>query len=298
MAFSSQTVPLCAGLGLRAPHVEQVIERFTARKAHGLPAWMEVHGENIMDGGLPLAQMEIVRQHCDISIHAVGLSLGTCTPWSATTVAHLEKLRVLKERLTPALISDHLTWNTLDDVFLNDLIPLPYTEESLNTVCENITRTQETLNQKILIETPARYIAYGESSIPEAEFMGTMVQRTGCGILLDVNNIFVTAHNMGHTATQMIKDLPKGAIGEIHLAGHTQMICDNAPVLIDSHDAPVAKKVWELFTMAIHHIGATPTLIERDGNIPPLSELLAEVRTANLHLQKLNAPHDTVSHVA
>ena len=194
--------------------------------------------------------------------------------------AHLERLAALVERLDPALVSEHLSWSVAAGAYLNDLLPLPYTGESLELVGEHVQRVQDRLGRRLLVENPSGYLAFAASTIPEVEFLGALARRTGCGLLCDVNNAYVTCRNTGGDAEAYLDAVDPDAVGEIHLAGHAVNDADGAPVLIDDHGAPVADAVWRLYARALGRFGAVPTLIEWDTDLPPLPRLLDEAATA------------------
>jgi uncharacterized protein (UPF0276 family) len=274
----SSPIPASAGIGLRFPH-----HRFVLEHQPDVP-WYEVHPENYMAGGAPLRHLEAIRRDRPISLHAVGLSLGGTDPLDE---AHLERLRRLIERIEPGLVSDHLSWSTVDRVYLADLLPLPYTEEALAIAAANIERAQTALGRRILIENPSTYLTFTHSTIAEGEFLATLAARTGCGILLDVNNLYVSASNHGWIAADYLAALPPAAIGEIHLAGHaSRELADGQIVRIDDHGSPVCDAVWQLFREVLSRFGARPTLIEWDTAIPPFPMLAGEARQAQAVLDR------------
>lgn len=237
--------------------------------------WLEVHGENYFcDGGQPLRMLEHLRGHYPLSAHCVGLSLGAVEP---VELRHLQKLKSLIARFEPALVSDHLSWGKVDGIHFNDLLPLPFTEESLAVVCRNVEQTQEFLGRQILVENVSSYLTYRHSCIPEWEFIAEVSRRTGCGILLDVNNIYVNAVNHGIDAGDYLAGIPVAAVKEIHLAGFEE----TDGCLIDTHSRRIADPVWQLFADAVRQFGPRPTLIEWDADIPPLAVLLEEAATAD-----------------
>jgi len=265
-----------AGLGLRAPHIGEVIR---TRPAVG---WFEVHSENYLGGGAPLSRLEAIRRHYPLSLHGVGLSLGSA---EGPDPLHLRRLKALIARTEPFLVSDHLSWSISGGVYLNDLLPLPYTEEALGLFGRNLSMAQEALGRRLLIENPSRYLQYRDEPIPEAEFMGELVRRTGCGVLLDVNNIFVTCQNLGLDADAFLDGyfdaVPAAAIGEIHLAGHAEIERNGHKLLIDDHGSRVKEPVWALYRRTIGKLGKTPSLIEWDKDIPAFEILLEEGRRAD-----------------
>lgn len=256
------------GVGLRAPHYRAMLER--------LPAigWLEVHSENFFgDGGQPHWFLERLRAQYPLGVHGVGLGLGSLEPLSST---HLAKLARLIARYEPFLVSEHLCWNAVDGVHLNDLLPLPYTEEALDHLCARVDAVQATLRRRVLIENISSYVRFAHSTIPEWEFVAALAARTGCGILLDVNNVHVSACNHGFDAHTYLDAMPADAVGEIHLAGFERV--DDC--LVDTHSRPVCDEVWRLYARTIERIGSRHTLIEWDKDIPPLDDLLAEARKA------------------
>lgn len=237
--------------------------------------WLEVHGENYFcDGGQPLRVLEHLRCHYPLSVHCVGLSLGAVEP---VELRHLQKLKSLIACFEPVLVSDHLSWGKVDGIHFNDLLPLPFTEESLAVVCRNVEQTQEFLGRQILVENVSSYLTYRHSCIPEWEFIAEVSRRTDCGILLDVNNIYVNAVNHGIDAGDYLAGIPVAAVKEIHLAGFEE----TDGCLIDTHSRRIADPVWQLFADAVRRFGPRPTLIEWDADIPPLAVLLEEAATAD-----------------
>jgi uncharacterized protein (UPF0276 family) len=265
--------PVSVGIGLRAPHIDEVIESRPAI------AWLELHAENYMSTGPAPRPLETIRENYAISLHGVGLSLGTA---EGLDNEHLRRLRALVDLCAPMLVSEHLSWSVSGGVYLNDLLPLPYTEEALVLVARNIDMAQETLGRRILIENPSRYLSFRYSSIAEPEFLTTLARRTGCGLLCDVNNVFVTCTNLGLDATHYLDAFPVDTIGEIHLAGHSRVLRDGVSMLIDDHAARVAPPVWELYRRLVARTGAVPTLVEWDKALPSLGVLLGEARAAAL----------------
>jgi uncharacterized protein len=266
------SIPAETGIGLRFPHHRSVIE------TRPDIAWLEIHPENYMGGGAPLACLETIRRDYPIACHGVGLSLGSA---EGLDRAHLERLRALIERIAPGLVSEHLSWSVVGGVYLADLLPLPMTEEALAIVCRHVDETQNFLQRRILIENPSSYLRYRHSTIPEWEFLAAVAARTGCLILCDVNNIFVSAGNHGWDPLRYLAALPPAAIGEIHLAGHSLRRLDDGTMLrIDDHGSRVAPEVWSLYRAALQRCGAVPSLIEWDNDIPPIETLLEEARIA------------------
>jgi uncharacterized protein len=261
------------GVGFKPEHFAAVLEE---RPDLG---FLEIHAENYMGaGGPPHRRLEAIRERYPLSLHGVGLSIGSPGPLDR---AHLTRLARVAERYEPAVVSEHLAWSTHDGAFLNDLLPLPYTDETLERVCEHIDLVQTMLRRTMLLENPSTYVAFAETTMSETEFLGEIVRRTGCGLLLDVNNIFVSATNHGFDPYRYLADFPLAAVGEIHLAGCADDRDDAGfPLLIDAHDSPVRDAVWLLYAQAIRRLGATPTLIEWDNDVPAWPALLEEARRA------------------
>jgi uncharacterized protein (UPF0276 family) len=260
-----------AGIGLRARHVGELLARRPA-----VP-WVEVHAENYMADARALASLEAVRREYPVSLHGVGLSLGSAGPLDRH---HLDRLRRLADIIEPCLVSEHLSWSTRGGAYLNHLLPLPYTLETLGVVAAHVEEVQERLARRILVENPSNYLRFRHSAMPEAEFLAELTRRTGCGLLCDVNNVYVSAWNVGLDAEAYLDALPASAVGEMHLAGHVANDADGQTILIDDHGSPVAAPVWRLFGRALERFGSRPTLIEWDTDIPELDVLLGEARTA------------------
>jgi uncharacterized protein (UPF0276 family) len=242
-------------------------------------AFMEVHTENYMGDGLPIRYLDAVRRDLPISLHGVGLSLGSA---EGLDPVHLDRVRRVAERIEPGLVSEHVAWSVSGGDYLADLLPLPMTEEALAIVCRNVDQMQNTLKRTILVENPATYVQFRHSTIPEWEFMAAIAARTGCGILCDINNIFVSAKNHGWDASAYLAKLPATAIGEIHLAGHSvRRLPDGGTLRIDDHGSRVIEDVWSLYGEALRMIGPVPTLIEWDTDVPPLDVLVGEARHAD-----------------
>jgi len=240
-------------------------------------AWFEVHTENYFGGGTRLRILESIREHYPLSLHGTALSVGSA---DGLDTRHLTRVAETVARLEPALVSEHLSFSRVDETYLADLLPLPLTEEALALVCRNVDQMQDALGRQILIENPSSYLRFRHSTIPEWEFLSELSARTGCGILCDVNNIYVSAHNHGWDASAYLAALPADAIGEIHLAGHTAREIAGSTVLIDDHGCRVSEPVWKLFDEAIARFGSKPTLIEWDTNIPDFSILQDEASRA------------------
>ena len=264
------------GIGLRLPHVAEIA---AARPDLG---FIEVHAENYIAETAALDRLLELRRDYPVSVHGVALSLGSAGELDRV---HLGRFKALIERVEPMLVSEHLAWSAIGGAYLNDLLPLPYTEESLEVFCRHVGEAQETLGRRLLIENPSSYLRFRHSTIPEAEFLTETARRTGCGVLCDVNNIYVSATNFRFDPIAYLDALPVPAIGEIHLAGHKA--AQNVDILIDDHGSRVAPPVWELYAAALKRFGPVPTLIEWDTNLPALDVLLDEVR----HAQQLANRH-------
>ena len=271
-ALASTSIPATAGIGLRFQHHREVAEQ-----KPGI-GWMEVHSENYMGGGAALGYLAAIRRDYPISLHGVGLSLGTAEGIDAR---HLKRLAELVQRIEPGLISEHVAWSVSDGTYLADLLPLPMTEEALDVVCRGVSTMQDGIRRQVLVENPSSYLRYRHSTIPEWEFMAAIAHRTGCGILCDVNNIVVSASNHGFDARDYVNNLPARGIGEIHVAGHSiRELGGGRSIRIDDHASRVSGEVWDLLGHAIARFGAVPTLIEWDNEIPGLSTLLDEAAKA------------------
>jgi uncharacterized protein (UPF0276 family) len=241
--------------------------------------WFEVHAENYMGGGRPLMHLEAIRRDYPIALHGVGLSLGSA---DGLDEPHLVRLRALAERVDPGLVSEHLSWSASGAAHFPDLLPLPLTEESLEVVCRNVEATQQFLGRRILLENPSSYLRYRHSTIPECEFIAAVAARTGCGLLCDVNNLFVSACNHGFDALAYLRALPAPSIGEFHLAGHrVRRLDDGRSMRIDDHGSRVSPEVWALYAEAVALVGRRPTLIEWDTEVPALAVLLEEAAKAD-----------------
>ena len=257
------------GIGLRSRHVSEIA---ATRPEIG---FLEVHAENYMAETPAVDRLLELRRDYPVSVHGVAVSLGSAEELDRS---HLARFKALIDRVEPALVSEHLAWSAIGGAYLNDLLPLPYTEESLHLFCRHVEEAQEELGRRLLIENPSSYLRYRHSPIPEPEFVTAVVRRTGCGMLCDVNNIHVSARNFGFDPVAYLEALPIAAIGEIHLAGHHA--ANDVDILIDDHGSRVAKPVWELYAAALRRFGPVPTLIEWDTNLPALAVLLDEARHA------------------
>ena len=275
------TIPARAGIGLRAPHYGEVLNQ---RPAIG---WLEVHSENFFgDGGEHLYFLEQIREYYPLSLHGVGLSLGSTDAFDDT---HLTKLKHLIERFQPDLVSEHVCWGSVGHRHLNDLLPLPYTEEALDHMVDRVSQAQDILGRQILIENVSSYLEFAVSDIPEWEFVATVAQRAGCGILLDVNNIYVNACNHSFDSALYLDAIPAQYIKEIHLAGFSVNTIDDTEILIDTHSRPVADAVWALYSETVQRFGAIPTLIEWDMNLPSLDTLLDQAQRADAIINEQHA---------
>ncbi|MEO7177983.1 MAG: DUF692 domain-containing protein [Allosphingosinicella sp.] len=256
------------GLGLRAQHYPEFLDS-------AVPVdFVEVISENFMiSGGRPLHVLDRVRARHPVALHGVSMSIGSADGLDRD---HLSRLKTLVDRVDPLFVSDHLCWTRIDGFNSHDLLPLPYTEEAMGVVCANIIHAQEVLGRVMLIENPSSYVQFAHSAATEWQFMAEMCARTGCDLLLDVNNIFVSASNHGFDALAYIDGIPAERVRQIHLAGHSQ----GAELLIDTHDREVPASVWDLYAAALARVGPVATMIERDDAIPPLGELLAELDIA------------------
>lgn len=281
MSRALGTIPAAAGIGLRAEHYRAVLEISPA------VGWFEVHSENYFGmGGAPLRYLAAVRADYPVSLHGVGLSLGSTDPLDER---HLLRLKNLIDRIEPALVSEHLAWSSSGGHYLNDLAPLPYTEEALDHVVEHVDRAQDVLDRRLLIENPSSYLEYRHSTLPEWEFLAEAARRSGAGILLDVNNVYVSCRNHGWDPSRYLGSIPGELVGEFHLAGHTRKRFADGDILIDTHDQPVCEAVWDLYAEALALFGPRPTLIERDANLPPLAKLLDEAGRAQRLLEMRHA---------
>ena len=279
LRFPNHSIAGQAGTSFKHEHLPAIM-------ADGKPkGFFEVHTEHYMGaGGPPHRALEAIRQDNPVSLHGVCMSIGGPQPLDRE---HLGRFRSLVERYQPALVSEHLAWSTHENTFFNDLLPLPYTNETLSRVCEHIDEVQQAIGRPILLENPSTYVTFRESTMSETDFIRTIARRTGCGLLLDVNNVFVSATNHGFSALDYLSDFPLAKVGEIHLAGHAEQADDEGErLLIDSHDGPVADAVWKLYEIVIQKCGPVPTLIEWDSNIPDWPVLKAEATAAQQILDR------------
>ena len=260
------------GIGLRSQHLDQLLEEPTR------PVFLEVHAENYLRPSPSRDKVMRLRRSFEFSVHAVGLSLGSA---DGIDDEHLERVARLVDQLQPALVSEHLSWSCFEGRFFNDLLPLPYTEESLEIVARNVGRVQDRLGRQIAIENPSGYLGFSVSTLTEAEFLDELARRSGCDLLLDINNVAVTAHNLGLDPAEWLNELPGEAIAQFHLAGHSRNVLDDgSSILIDDHGSRVCGRVWSLFGEVLQRFGPRPTLIEWDTDIPPLAVLLDEAARA------------------
>lgn len=273
--MSKTTLPRAAGIGLRPPHIGEVVRTRPA------VAWFEVHAENYFGGGANLAALQKVRADYPISLHGVGLGLGSAGPLD---IEHLTHFRSLMDRIEPQAVSEHLCWNRLDDECFNDLLPLPYSPAALDWMCARVSEAQDALGRPLLIENLSSYVAFDDDRIPEGEFLAALALRTGCGLLLDVNNLYVNEHNLGRDARAAMAALPLDAVAEIHIAGFE--VRDDG-LWLDTHGTPVRDEVWALLDEALTRFGPLPVLLERDTHLPGFDALLAESARAQRALDTL-----------
>lgn len=269
------TLPCRAGVGLKPEHYREIMS------SHPDVGWFEVHPENYMGaGGPPHHYLERIRQNYPISMHGVGLSIGGAGRLSRE---HLDRLRAFTHRYDPGQFSEHLAWSTHESVYLNDLLPLPYTRETLDLVADHVDEAQDVLGRRMLIENPSTYVVFDESEMSEIHFLDALARRTGCGLLLDLNNVFVSAGNHGFDPVAYVDAFPDAYVGEIHLAGHAAIDGgDDTLLLVDAHDRSVADPVWGLYRRFIARSGPLPTLIEWDNDVPDWATLHAEAKRADL----------------
>ncbi|MBL4646939.1 MAG: DUF692 domain-containing protein [Rhizobiales bacterium] len=272
-------VPMRAGLGLKPEHYHDILDAHS--EGGELPdiGWFEIHPENYMgEGGPPHHYLERIREHYPLSIHGVGLSIGGEGPLNKE---HLARLKSLNDRYQPGLFSEHLAWSSHESHFLNDLLPLPYTEATIDRVCDHIDELQQAIGRQILLENPSLYVAFDSSTMNEIEFLSRIAERTKCGLLLDINNVYVSATNQKYDHFDYVSRFPLHLVGEFHLGGHAPDQDETgAPLLIDAHDRAVDDEVWRLYERAVMLAGPLPTLIEWDNDIPPFAELAAQASQA------------------
>lgn len=275
-----------AGIGLRAAHHAEVVE------THPGVGWFEAHAENYMGRGIPFHYLSQVRRTWPVSLHGVGLSIGSA---DGLDRAHLARIADLVQAIEPVLVSEHLSWSTCRGAFLNDLLPLPYTGEMLDLVAHHVDEIQATLRRQVLIENPSIYLRYTLSTIAEGEFFAELVRRTGCGILCDVNNLYVNQRNHGSDPLAFLDAIPAEAVGEIHLAGHHVADHGDITILIDDHGSPVSEPVWDLYEQAIARAPAAATLIEWDCRLPSLDILVGQARLADEHRSAVLGARDVIA---
>ncbi|MCY3994737.1 MAG: DUF692 domain-containing protein [Rhodobacter sp.] len=273
VAHSPDRLPAAPGVGYKPKHFQDILD------SPGTVSWLEIHAENYMGGGgRPLAQLRRLAERFPISVHGVGMSVGGEAPLDPE---HLARLKTLVEWLEPASFSEHLAWSTHEGEFLNDLLPLPYNSETLARVCAHIDEIQSAIGRRMLLENPSTYLAFSETTLTEIEFLTEIARRTECGLLLDVNNVFVSAANQQTNATDYIDDFPLHLVDEIHLGGHEEDADENGErLLIDNHASEVVDHVWKLYEHAIARGGPKPTLIEWDNDVPDWPVLAAEAHRA------------------
>ncbi len=276
-------IPARAGAGLKACHYQDLLENEPDI------GWLEIHAENYMgDGGPPHHALRQIRDRYPISCHGVGLSIGSAR---ALNLEHLDRLKTVCARYSPGLFSEHLAWSTHDAGFFNDLLPVPYTRETVARVSEHIDQVQTHLGRQMLLENPSTYVAFAESEMSEIDFLKEVVGKTACGLLLDVNNVHVSATNQRYSAEGYLDEFPVEAVGEIHLGGHAEDEDDDgATLLIDAHDREVADPVWALYQGLIERIGPRPTLIEWDNDVPTWDVLYQDVQRADAILAAASSP--------
>ncbi len=281
--FPALSLARRAGASFKPQHLNAILEDTDP------VGFFEVHAENLMGaGGAPHAAFASIRERYPVSLHGVCMSIGGLQPLDQT---HLDRFAALVRRYEPALISEHLAWSTHETTYYNDLLPLPYTDETLARVCEHIDQVQEAIGRPILLENPSTYLLFTESTWEETAFIREIAERTGCGLLLDVNNVFVSATNHNFSALEYLDRFPLDKVGEIHLAGHDEQDDDEGEkLLIDSHDGPVSDAVWKLYEIVIRRAGPIPTLVEWDDEIPDWPILKAEAEAAEAILNAWDAP--------
>ena len=272
---SCSHLPVATGIGLRAAHHERVCDERPEI------AWLEVHTENFLGGGATPSMLDALSDRYAISLHGVGLSLGSV---DGLDEEHLARIAALVRRLDPAAVSDHVSWSVTGGVYFNDLLPIPYDEEALAVIVRNVMRFQEAIGRPVMVENPSTYLRHTQSDRAEPQFLAALCQRSGCGLLLDVNNVFVSAENHGDDAQAYLAAIAHLPIGEIHLSGHHLRQIGNRSIRIDDHGSPVSDPVWTLYERALSLIGPRPTLIEWDSALPPLETLLAEAGKAQTRL--------------
>jgi len=272
----THSLPCKTGIGLRAPHYREVLDHSPQI------AWVEVHSENFFGGGAPLHTLLRVREHYPVSLHGVGMGLASASPLDQT---HLSALRQLCDVIEPHAVSEHLCWNTASGIFINDLLPFPYTAAALQHVASRVEQVQQTLGRQLLVENLSSYLSFSQSEMSEGEFLADLSRRTGCGILFDVENLYVNSRNLNVDAHAFIQSLPADQIMEYHLAGYSI----RNGCFVDTHDHPVCAEVWALYKHVLEQIGPRPTLIEWDSDIPSLDVLVGEAAKAQQLLEQRHA---------
>ncbi|MBI4485504.1 MAG: DUF692 domain-containing protein [Acidobacteria bacterium] len=285
-APASRRTPTRAGVGLRLPHLAEMV---ATRPDAG---WLEIHPENFLANPHATELLMALKDRYPISVHTVGISIGSADGLDRT---HLERVRALVDAIDPVLVSGHLAWSTQGGAYLNDLLPLPYDEEALHLVSTHLDQVQNALGRPYLVENPSSYVAFGTSTMSETQFLSELVGRTGCRLVCDVSNVYLSAHNMRYDPYRYIDELPAHAVGELHLGGFTPEEDENHPgknLLVDTHATVVAEPVWDLYAHAARRFGPVPTLIEWDNDLPSLATLLGEAtRADSVHTAALHRPH-------
>lgn len=273
-------LPVAAGIGLRQPHHREF------REQRPKIAWLEVHTENFLGGGPSLAFLEKLREDYPISLHGVGLSLGSAEGLDPN---HLRRVAELVRRLEPAQVSDHVSWSITGGVYFNDLIPVPYDQEALDVMVRNVQQFQQAVGRTVLVENASTYVEYSQSTMSESQFLKELCSRSGCGLLLDVNNVFVNSENHGFDPLPYIADIADLPVGEIHLSGHHLKSIGNRSIRIDDHGSRVSEPVWTLYEKTLELIGPRPTLMEWDSSIPDMAVLMEEAGLAQARLDRARA---------
>ncbi len=280
LKMDNDLIPASAGVGLKPQHYQEILSGQSGKVDH--IAWFEIHTENYMGaGGAPHFYLEKIRRDYPLSMHGVGLSLGSA---DGLNREHLQAIKNTVDRYQPALVSEHISWSIAGGVYLNDLLPLPYTPETLRLTCDHIDLVQNFLGRQILVENPSSYLLYKSSSMTEPDFINEILGNTGCGLLLDVNNVYVSCRNHGWNARDYISGLKSETVGEIHLAGHSVREWRGKLIHIDDHGSNISDDVWKLYDYTLSLMGPKPTLIEWDNNIPSLMTLRQEAERANIFL--------------
>jgi uncharacterized protein (UPF0276 family) len=268
----SRAMPTASGVGLRLPHLTDVVA--TRPSA----SWFEIHPENFLANPHAAELLADIARDYPVSVHSVGVSIGSA---SGIDRPHLARVRALVDRIDPIFVSGHLAWSTHAGEYLNDLLPLPYTKETLRIVSAHVDEVQDALGRQYLVENPSSYVGFSTSTMTEVEFLSELVHRTGCRLLCDVSNIYLSAHNLGFDRDRYLAELPAEAIAELHLGGFTPEPEDGGEVLIDTHGSRIAEPVWTFYARALEHFGPKPTLIEWDNDVPALGVIQAEAAHAD-----------------